>query len=269
MLVARPSAGQRLDYFLNDGSVTSSVLTTFSANTRTLQEPRYLNWSLGFEQKLPGSINLKAEFLQRNGVRGLVYNALNGLPGGTFVLENTREDRYHSFQVNLRRAFRHRYSVSGSYTRSSSRSNQVLDFNVDNPILSPQAAGPYSWDAPNRFLSWGIVPFFKLPIIHELDIAYSLEARSGFPFNVTNDQQQLVEPPGSYRFPSYFALNLFVEKRFHAFGRYWALRGGFENITDHSNPAVVNSNVESPQFLVFSDFQGRAFTTRIRLLGKK
>ena len=259
VLVARPSAGQRLDYFLNDGSVTSSVLTTFSANTRTLQEPRYLNWSLGFEQKLPGSIYLKAEFLQRNGVRGLVYNALNGLPGGTFVLENTREDRYHSFQVNLRRAFRHRYSVSGSYTRSSSRSNQVLDFNVDNPILSPQAAGPYSWDAPNRFLSWGIVPFFKLPIIHELDIAYSLEARSGFPFNVTNDQQQLVEPPGSYRFPSYFALNLFVEKRFHAFGRYWALRGGFENITDHSNPAVVNSDVRVTPVSCLQRFPGPRF----------
>jgi hypothetical protein len=269
LLVARPLAGQRLDYFLDDGSVVGSVLTTFSANTHTLQEPRYLNWSLGLEQKLPGSIYLKAQFLQRNGTHGLVYNTANGLPGGSFVLENTREDRYHSFQINLRRVFRHRYSVFGSYTRSSSRSNQVLDFNVDNPILSPQAAGPYPWDAPNRFLSWGLVPFLKLPIIHEFDIAYSLEARSGFPFNVTNDQGQLVGQPGSYRFPSYFALNLFVEKRFHAFGRYWALRGGFDNITDHANPAVVNADIDSSQFLTFSDFQGRAFTTRIRLLGKK
>jgi hypothetical protein len=267
LLLARRSAGQRRDYFFDSsGHLTGSVLTTFSANTRTLQEPRYLNWSLGLEQKLPGSIYLKAEFLQRNGTHGLVYNTVNGLPGGNFVLENTREDHYHSFQVNLRRAFRHRYSVFGSYTRSSSRSNQVLDFNVDNPILSPQAAGPYPWDAPNRFLSWGLVPFFRLPIIHEFDIAYSLEARSGFPFNVTNDQQQLVGPPGTQRFPSYFSLNLFVEKRFHAFGRYWALRGGFENITDHANPAAVNAAITPPQF---SDFQGRAFTTRIRLLGKK
>ncbi len=168
LLVARPSAGQRTDTFYNSsGNPTGSVLTTFSANTHTLQEPRYLNWSLGLEQKLPGSIYLKAEFMQRNGTHGLVYNTLNGLPGGNFILENTREDRYHSFEVNLRRAFRHRYSVFGSYTRSSSRSNQVLDFSVDNPILSAQAAGPYPWDAPNRFLSWGLLPFFKLPIIHE------------------------------------------------------------------------------------------------------
>ncbi len=274
LLVARPSAGQRTDYFFVDtnGKPINPpvlILTTFSANTRTLQEPRYLNWSLGLEQKLPGSIYLKAEFLQRNGTHGLVYNTANGLPGGDFVLENTRDDRYHSFEVNLRRAFRHRYSVFGSYTRSSSRSNQVLDFNVDNPILSPQAAGPYPWDAPNRFLSWGLVPFFKLPIIHELDIAYSLEGRSGFPFNVTDDQGQLRRSPGTNRFPTYFALNLFVEKRFQAFGRYWALRGGFENITDHANPAVVNADIDSSQFLIFSDFQGRAFTTRVRLLGKK
>lgn len=270
LLVARPSAGQRTDYFFDShGNQIGSVLTTFSANTHTLQEARYLNWSLGLEQKLPGSIYLKAEFLRRNGAHGLVYNTANRLPGGTFVLENTREDRYHSFQVNLRRAFRHRYTVFGSYTRSSSRSNQVLDFNVDNPILSPQAAGPYTWDAPNRFLSWGLLPFFKLPIIHEVDIAYSLEARSGFPFNVTNDQGQLVGSPGTSRFPSYFSLNLFAEKRFHAFGRYWALRGGFENITDHTNPTAVNADINSLQFLTFSNFQGRAFTTRIRLLGKK
>jgi hypothetical protein len=270
LLVARPSAGQRLDSFFDTGgTLVGSVLTTFAASTRTLQESRYLNWSLGLEQKLPGSIYLKAEFLQRNGAHGLVYNTVNGLPGGSFVLQNSREDRYHSFQVSLRRAFRHRYAVFGSYTRSSSRSNQVLDFNVDSPILSPQAAGPYPWDAPNRFLSWGLVPFFKLPIIHEFDIAYSLEARNGFPFNVTNDQQQLVEPPGTRDFPSYFSLNLFVEKRFHAFGRYWAVRGGFENITDHANPAVVNADINSPHFLTFGSFQGRAFTTRIRLLGKK
>ena len=267
LLLARPSAGQRTDtFFDSNGNKTGSVLTTFAANTHTLQEPRYLNWSLGLEQKLPGSIYLKAEFLERNGAHGLVYNTVTGQPGGNFVLENTREDRYHSVQVNLRRAFQHGYMVAGSYTRSSSRSNQVLDFNVDNPILSPQAAGPYLWDAPNRFLSWGLLPFFKLPIIHKLDIAYSLEGRSGFPFNATNEQGQLVGSPGMSRFPNYVSLNLFAEKRFHGFGRYWAIRGGFENITGHANPAVVNAAVTPAQF---SDFQGRAFTARIRLLGKK
>jgi hypothetical protein len=113
------------------------------------------------------------------------------------------------------------------------------------------------------------VPFFKLPIIHQTEIAYSLETRTGFPFNVTNNEQQLVGPPGSHRFPDYFSLNLQVEKRFHLFGYFWALRGGFDNITNHRNPSVVNSDIDAPNPLTFSAYEGRAFTSRIRLLGRK
>ena len=221
-----------------------------------------------FREKLPAAIYLKAEFLEKRGSRGFVYNTPNG-SGGNFILENTRDDRYDAFEVTLRHNFRESYMLMGSYTRSRAHSNQVLDFSVDNPLLSPQEPGPYAWDTPNRFLSWGYVPFFKLPIIHQTEIAYSMETRTGFPFNVTNDQQQLVGPPGSHRFPDYFSLNLFLEKRFHLFGYFWELRGGFDNITGHGNPIVVNSDINSPQFLTFSAFEGRAFTSRIRLLGRK
>ncbi len=269
-LIARPFAGQRTDYFFDSsGNLSGQTLTTFSANTRTLQAPRFVNWSVGLEKKLPAAIYLKAEFLEKRGTRGFVYNRLNGTSGGNFVLQNTRDDRYDALQLNLRRSFSKSYIIMGSYTRSRSRSNQVLDFNVDNPILSPQKGGPYPWDAPNRFLSWGLLPFFKLPVIKSLDIAYSMEARNGFPFNVVNDQQKLVEPPGSHRFPTYFSLNVQLEKRFYLFGFYWGLRGGFDNITNHKNPFVVNNDFNSLQFLTFSAFNRRAFTSRIRFLGRK
>jgi hypothetical protein len=158
----------------------------------------------------------------------------------------------------------------GSYTRSSARSNQALDFNVDNPILSPQQPGPYPWDTPNRFLSWGYLPFFKLPIIHKLEIAYSVEARTGFPFSLFNDQQELIGAPGAQRFPTYFSLNVQPEKRFHLFGYYLALRGGFDNVTGRCNAYVVNSTIDPTHpFPSFTGCQGRSFTSRIRLLGRK
>ena len=273
-LIARPYAGQRLDYFFVGSSGTplptpAEVLTSFSVNRNPLEEPRFLNWSVALEKKLPAALFLKIEFLEKRGTHGFVYDTLNSQPGGNFVLQNTRQDHYDAVQVNLRRSFGKRYMVMGSYTRSRTRSNQVLDFNVDSPILSPQAPGPYPWDAPNRFLSWGFVPFFKLPLVHALDLAYSTEARTGFPFSVNNDLQQLVGAPGSYRFPTYFTLNLYLEKRFHLFGYYWALRGGFDNITNHQNPYVVNTDVNSPQFLAFSSYDRRGFTSRIRFLGRK
>jgi len=268
-LIARPFAGQRTDYFFDtSGAATGTVLTTFSVDRNALQAPRFINWSLGLERKLPAAIYLKAEFLEKRGSRGFDFNTPSG-SSGNFILENTRDDRYDAFEVSLRHNFRESYMLMGSYTRSRLHSNQVLDFSVDNSLLGPQEPGPYAWDTPNRFLSWGYVPLPKLPIIRKTEMAYSMETRTGFPFNVTNDQQQLVGPPGSRRFPDFFSLNLYLEKRFHLFGYFWELRGGLDNITDHSNPLVVNSDINSPQFLTFSAFEGRAFTSRIRLLGRK
>lgn len=280
ILIARPYAGDRTDYFFNSlglptnlqGTQVGSpqpVLSTFSVDRNTLQAPRFISWSVGLEKKLPHAIFLKTEFSHRNGVHDFVYNTANGAPGGNYLLQNTRQDFYHAFEVNLRRNFRDHYLIMGSYIRSSTRSNQVLDFNVDSPILSAQAAGPYPWDAPNRFLSWGYVPFFTLPLIHKVDLAYSTEIRNGFAFDAVTDQQQLYGPPDSYRFPTYFTLNLQLEKRFHLFGYYWALRGGFDDITDRKNYLVVNNDVNSPQFLTFSNYVGRTFESRIRFLGRK
>jgi hypothetical protein len=278
-LIARPFAGTRQDTFysipnpscsVNCVVTTGPVTTSFAMGASQLEAPRFLNWSLGLEKKLPKAIYLKAEFMEKRGTRGFAYNTLNEAAGGNFFLQNTRDDRYDAFQINLRRNFREGYMLMGSYTRSRAHSTQALDFNVDSPLLSAQQPGPYSWDTPDRFLSWGYFPLFKLPLIKQLEVAYSMEARTGFPFNLLTDQQQLIGAPGSQRFPEYFSLNLQLEKRFHLFGYYLALRGGFDNISNHANPYFVNSVIDpthpSP---TFAAFQGRAFTSRIRLLGRR
>jgi hypothetical protein len=271
-LVARPYAGERTDYFFDsNGNIESSVLTTFMANRSTLAVPRFLNWSVGLEKKLPDAIYLKAEFMEKRGTRGFVYDTPEPTAEGDFVLQNTRDDRYDALQIDLRHNFRENYMVMGSYVRSRTRSNQVLDFNVDSPILNAQQAGVYPWDTPNRFLSWGYLPFFKLPILHQTEVAYSMEARTGFAFSEVTPQQQLLGAADAYRFPRYFALNLQLEKRFHLFGYYLALRGGFDNITGRCDPYVVNSVIDPVNHPAptFSACLGRAFTSRIRLLGRK
>ena len=271
VLISRPFAGERTDYFFGtdaagNQTVTGPILTTFTVNRNTLQAPRSVNWSVGIERKLPGAIYVKAEFIQRRGTHGFVYNLPAGEPAlsGNYLLMNTRDDHYYGFQISGRHTFHKSYMLMASYIRSRTTSNQVLDFNVDNPVFSPQLPGPYPWDAPNRFLSWGF-----LPLIKGFDFAYSAEARTGFPFNVVNDQQELVGLPGSRRFPTYFTLNVFAEKRFHLLKRYWAVRGGFENVTNRQNPFSVNNDINSPQFLTFGSNFGRSFTTRIRLVGRK
>jgi Carboxypeptidase regulatory-like domain len=238
-LIARPFAGERVDYFFDpNGQLTTDPVTTlFTANRTTLQAPRFLNWSIEIERKLPWQIYLKGEFVQKRGAHGFVYNRFTNSPLtaakiNDFILQNSREDRYDSFQIDVRRTFQKGHAIMASYPRSRARSNQVLDFNVDNPVFSPQAPGPYPWDAPNRVLACGF-----LPLIKGFDLAYSSEWRTGFPFNVVNDQQQLVQPPGSRWFPTYFVLNLHLEKRFAFLGYHWGSSRGFDNITDRRNPA--------------------------------
>jgi TonB dependent receptor/Carboxypeptidase regulatory-like domain len=279
-LIARPFAGTRQDTFFTvnpDPNCTAACVTTtgpvataFAADTGTLEVPRFLNWSVGFEKKLPEKIYLKAEFLEKRGTRGFVYNTPDFTKGGEFFLQNTRDDRYTALQLTLRHNFHENYTIMGAYTRSSARSNEALDFNVDSPILSGQQPGPYGWDAPNRFLSWGYVPFFSLPVLHKFELAYSMEGRTGFPFSELTDQNEIYGKVGAERYPDYFSLNLQLEKRFHLFGYYLALRGGFDNLTGRCDPFVVDSIVDASHPLpTFSACLGRAFTSRIRLLGRK
>jgi Carboxypeptidase regulatory-like domain len=281
-IIHQPFEGQRFDYFFNaDGQPTnqngtpiarpSPVLTAFTVNRRALAAPRYLNWSLGLEKKLPYAMFLKLEFLEKRGVRGFAYNTVNNGVNGDFVLGNGRDDRYDAFTLSLRHRFRKYYEVFGAYTRSRAHTNQVFDFSVDDALLSPQMAGPYPWDTPNRFVGWGILPFFKLPILHNVDLVYSADARTGLPFLATTDQGEVYpsDPWGKLRLPTYYTINLQFEKRFHLFRRYWALRGGFDNVTNHANAALANGVLDAAHpFPTFIDANTRAFTSRIRYLGK-
>jgi hypothetical protein len=72
----------------------------------------------------------------------------------------------------------------------------------------------------------------------------------------------------SVRFPMFFELNLHVERRMVFRGQKWALRGGFNNLTNHQNPNVVNNVIGGPTFMTYGGGQSRALNFRIRWLGK-
>ena len=135
------------------------------------------------------------------------------------------------------------------------RGNQ---YTVDNPVLAPQAGGPLPWDAPNRFLAWGWAPIekkwfpgFLQPIVGETDAQVLLDYHTGFPFSLADDTGNLVGLPESRRFPAFATLNFALERRFPFRGYLWAWRVGLINALDRSNPNVVNSDIDSPQFLTY------------------
>ncbi|HUO61660.1 MAG TPA: carboxypeptidase regulatory-like domain-containing protein [Candidatus Acidoferrales bacterium] len=255
-------------YFAADGVTPTAALLTNFALPNSLHEPRVLNWSVAFEQELPASIYLKVNFTEKRGRNGFVYLNQNPVSflSGTYLLTNQREDKYDGVDISLRRTFSHGYTLFGAYTRSSARTNNVLEYYPTISILGPQGSGPLPWDAPNRLISWGWLP---VPRTKRLDFVYSVEWRTGFAFSAVDANHVLVGSPNSYRFPTYVSFNPGLELRFHLGKYYLGLRGVLENATSHQNPLTVNNVVDSPQFLTFSNNQGRALTARIRIIGTK
>ncbi len=189
---------------------------------------------------------------------------------------NARQDRYDAFEVSLRHTFAGKYEWFAGYTRSSARSNAAVDYSLENPIFAAQAPGPYSWDTPNRFHTWGWAPLPNrvLParlrfITRNTTAQYLVEYRTGFPFNIVDEDGFLVGAPNSVRFPHYFNVNLHLERQFRALHYLWAWRFGYNNLTNGLNPNVVENVMGSPSFMTFGRGQARAFSVRLRFLGRK
>jgi hypothetical protein len=260
-LVSQANQGSLTDEFFVPSHLP--IQSSFVVNPSLLAMPRYVNWSVGVDSRLPKSIYLKVEFLSRHGKQGWAYV---NQPNESFLLEDTRQNRYDGVQITLRKELKRGYPFLISYTRSNARTNQTIDFSLDAFIIGSQQPGPLPWNAPNLLQSWGSTPlFWKLK---KFDIAYSAIWRSGFPFFTVNQFGELVSAPGQFQFPDFFILNITVERKFNFKGYRWAARLGVDNVTDSPNPTTVDNNVDSPTFLTFFGQGHRTLVGRIRFLGK-
>jgi outer membrane receptor protein involved in Fe transport len=247
-----------------------------------LKAPLFQNWSLGVDHQFAHRVRASFSLLRKRGGDGFAYvNSLAAPEPASqeiaalyhaqyveqiFELTNERHDQYDAAQVIVHHSITGRYEWMASYTRSRAHSSDVLDPSLEQTLLlGPYNTGPLTWDAPNRFLSWGYLPTFR----KNWAIAYLAEERTGFPFSIEHDTGQLIGSPDTYRYPAYFNLNLHLEWRTHL-GKYrFAVRGGIDNLTDHRNYTVVNNTLESPNFLTYYGSDGRHFVARLRWLGKE
>jgi hypothetical protein len=270
-------------FFPLGGAVRGPVPTSFQVNDRALDVPYYHTASVSMERKLPLEFYARAGYTWRYGPRSFVFNTAAAEPGSpalsdgaVYQLLNHRHDRYDAADFSIRRTFAGQFEWFAGYTRSSSRSNAAVDYSIENPIFAPQMPGPFPWDTPNRFHMWGWAPLPKrlLPLklqflTRNTTAAYLLEYRTGFPFSVVSEEGFLVGRPNGTRYPNYFNINLHFERKFRALHYLWAWRFGYNNLTGSFNPNVVNNVQGTPQFLTYGRGQARAFSVRLRLLGRK
>jgi hypothetical protein len=268
-LLTQSRQGARFDQdFAPDGvtPLAPSRQTAFLTDPAMLRTPRSLTWSISVERMMPFGIYFKTEYQQKRGESGLTFVNISPTFGssGTYLLSSAERKKYDAISFTVQKKFATNHEVFLSYVRSAARSSAVVPFTLSNPLFGQQAGGPLPWDAPDHVVSWG-----WLPLTSKFDFAYAVDWRTGFPFLIVNQAQQIVLPADRARFPAFMNLSVHIERRFHFHGREWALRLGVNNVTGRRDPASVNNNIDSPDFLTFSQDQHRALTARIRLIGRK
>jgi hypothetical protein len=288
--IMQPYTGIRYDtYYAADGKTPTGPPqeTDFTKQDRLLHDPRAVNWSVAVERALPWSLYGGVSFIGKRTTDLFTFANQSGPAAlaGNYLLTNARTDHYHAEGMELRKLFKNGYTLYVSYMHSAATTNAALDYlptptefgpqpgglyGLPTPSpLGPQQPGPQPWNAPNRWTSWGWLPF-DVPGIRwfqkNWDFVYAFKWQSGLPYTAVNAAGQVVGAAGGYHFPAYVNFAPGLEWRFHFHGQYWGLRGAMENATDSFDPLVVNNNFASPQFGTFSDQLGRALTARIRLI---
>ena len=275
MVIGQAYDQQQVDTVYNYDASGNLISTTGPATSRfvlpagglrSLQQPYFDIASVGYEQRFGGNTLVGVELLARDEHHGLVWETVTpGQIGSELLLQSSRRDSYRGATVSVQHTFANTAVLFGSYTRSRASTDQVLDPVLGSLYFAPQQAGPLLWDAPNRFLSWGSIPTSIWGIL----FTYLFDYRTGYPYSNINQQQFLVGVPNGQRFPNFASLTIGVEKKFTFKDRVFAVRLAVINILDRQNPDVVVNNVDAPNFGMFEGGQGRAFTARLRFVGRK
>lgn len=265
-------------FYAPDGTPLGPPMQSeYILNPHMLRAPRFAVSTLAAESALPWHFFGRVDLTSREGSRVFAFDQVAPSPAlNEYIANNSAHERYRAVEVALRRTFRAKYQWFASYTRSEARSDSVIQYTIENPLLAPQSGGPQPWDAPNRFLMWGWMPVDRKwfpallrPIVGDTDLQLLTDYHTGFPFSATTESGYLAGPPDSLRFPAYLSVNIALERQFHFHGYLWAWRAGLVNALDRANPNVVNSDANSPQFLLFGRGQARAVNVRLRFLGRK
>src|SRR5262249_17363915 len=176
---------------------------------------------------------------------------------GALQLSSTGTAQSHEIEATLRQQLPNGGHVTASYVRSSTRGD-LNDFvslfgNMRDPIIRANEYGRQGFDAPNRFLVWSLV---NLP--HEIIVAPTMEYRTGVPYTIVDEQQNVVGGRNQARFPNLFTLDLAVTKDVQLRGSHRARIGvQLFNLTDHFNPQDVQNNTASPDRGEFANSIGR------------
>ena len=249
---------RRVTRFAADGSTPVDTGDFAHQNGADLDTPYSFTWNVEYDQRVGESWVLKANYLRRNGFREFLIDLADQLEPA-LVLNSRGRSRYWELELTGRYILNPDSFFMLSYVRSRARRdlNSYDDFfgNIRRPVIRANEFSVAATDAPNRFL-------LQSTYVTRWDwiIASVVEVRNGFPYSLVNQDQEFVGPRHQGgRFPWLTTVDLDFQRWFKMWK--WNTRIGLRifNVFNTFNPRDVQSNIDSQNFGIFSNEQGRFF----------
>jgi outer membrane receptor protein involved in Fe transport len=229
-----------------------------------LRDPSGLHWNLAWEHQWAPRWVSRVNYIQKRGRDQIRLAGLTNGPGFDIVVNNSGKSDYKGIELALDRPIRTNLRIMASYVYSRAKGRPSLSLDFPDPSVETVREAPLDWNVPHRFITWA---YFPLP--GSIHASYSIEARSGFPYNSIDDLNRIVGAYNSRTLPAYFVTNFNIEKEIPIpFKKRMAVRIGVTNLFNRFNPRVIDPNVNSPYFMRLSDSSGRHFVGRLRILKK-
>jgi hypothetical protein len=224
--------------------------------------PHTLSWEGEFEREVTKDLSIRVGYLDTHTYALFVIDQMLDPNGGTglLALRNSGDSQYRQAQVTVHYTASPRIDLTGSYTWSQGKGdlNTISDSLVPfaAPVIQPDASGLLPSDVPHRVL---VTSLMRLP--DKFVFSPVADVHTGLPYSDLDVYQNYVGVPDSFRFPTYFSLDIRVYREFslHAFPfmervKNRKIRLGFysTDVTNRRNPHDVYNNVTSPIFGVFA-----------------
>lgn len=227
--------------------------------------PYNVTWNMEMDRELGPRVLTRVSYLSSRTYDEFIIDPQN-LPGSNpvLLLTNTGGSRYHEFQstVRIHASERTDFNISYIYSLTHGDMNTLGQIYVpfEQPVIRPNVFATLPANVPHRVVTWGR---FKIP--WGVTATPLLDVHTGFPYSNVDVLQNYVGIANNQRFPTFLSLDLKLSKDFNLPFTSWLknhkFRGAFQiyNLTNHSNPLDVYSNVASPYFGHFVGFQHRLF----------
>ena len=264
--VQLPNLQRRVTTLYKDGVQIDAPSATTVLVSPELRNPRTMHWHLSWDHEWAPRWVSRINYIEKNG-RDYVRLAAQPFDSGfDLIFNNSGTSHYRGIELTLDRPIRTNLRIVGSYTYSSAKARPPVLLDIPDPNVEYIPESPVDWNTPHRFVGWG---YFPLP--SHLTGAFSVEARSGFPFTVVDELNRVVGSYNGQKLPAYFVTNASLEKEIpipFGNGKRVAFRVSVTNLFNRFNPRFVDRNLASPYFLGLSESSSRHFSARVRILKK-